>query len=163
MIMRARGVLTGTYRCLALTIAILAALASLGCGRGQHLSTGVTAERVLQLRPGMTYAEVVNIVGEPFEMERELPPHKEGSVTVVGRKEPTYDPNGSHVTLTYSRRVGGVWSYPMLWVHLRAGRVDEVYAKRYFMFGVDDEGIYGYSTGKRPWGDAGRLRETFGR
>ena len=123
----------------------------------------MTADRVLQLRPDMTYAEVVQVIGEPLAMERELPEHKEGSTIVVGREEPPNDPNGNHVTLTYSRPVRGVWSYPMLWIHLRSGRVDEIYAKRYFMFGADDQGIYGYSKGRPPWADAGRLREAFGR
>jgi len=36
----------------------------------------------------------------------------------------------------------------MLWVHIRNGKVDEVYAKRYGLWVIDDDiGIYGLSDG----------------
>jgi len=31
----------------------------------------------------------------------------------------------------------------MLWIHLKDGKVSEVYAKRYVLWGVDDERVYG--------------------
>ena len=74
---------------------------------------------------------------------------------------PTQDPDGDHVILNYSRPTRWVRTYPMLWIHLRSGRVDSIYAKRYLAFGLDDEGVYGYSTAQQPWGGDARFRETF--
>jgi hypothetical protein len=59
---------------------------------------------------------------------------------IARRKEP------GHVVLTYSRWPFGARFYPMLWVHLRDGKVAGVYAKRYGLVVIDDDiGIYNLS------------------
>jgi hypothetical protein len=142
--------------------AVLAATMSLaGCG-GADLASHVTVDGILALRRGMSYEQVVSKIGEPFEMERELPPHQENGLTVVGRQVPTVQTGEGHVVLIYFRRMRWVTRYPMLWVHLRDGHVNEIYAKRHDL--VDSTGIYGYGPNdKEPWGTAEALRQVFPR
>ena len=150
----------------AVVIALIVASSGSACRRATDVASGVTVDGIRSLRPGMTYAEVVKAIGDPFNMEVELPVHKEGTVMVSGRMVSTREPNDGHVLLTYSRRMNVLTTYPMLWVHLRSGRVSEIYAKRYFAlvwFGGDDEGIYGYSAGEAPWGKVEVLTEAFKR
>jgi hypothetical protein len=53
-------------------------------------------------------------------------------------------------TLTYTRHTMAARFHPMLWVHLREGKVREVYAKRYDLWILDDDiGIYGLSADRR--------------
>jgi hypothetical protein len=73
----------------------------------------------------MTRAEVERVLGTPLAEEQEEP---------------------GHLVLTYSRPPFAARFYPMLWVHLRDGKVAEVYAKRYGFWVIDDDiGIYGLS------------------
>jgi len=139
----------------------LMALACAACTAGADLPAGVTADRVLMLRPGMTYEEVTTIVGPPVRMETELPRHREGSMDVVHRQVPTANPFGDRVVLTFSRPVRFAMSYPMLWVTLEKGRVTDIYAKRYDAWGLDSEGVYWYREGKDPWGGGADFRELF--
>ncbi len=88
------------------------------------LAPGVTRDGIRAVRLGMTREEVEAILGPPMSSERT--PYRERGVT-----------------LTYSRPVPFARWYPMLWVHLREGRVISVYAKRYILWGIDDIGVYG--------------------
>jgi hypothetical protein len=97
---------------------------------GADLSRGATADRVLMVRPGMTYQQVIEIFGGPVFIESELPPHIEDSVNVVHRLVRTIDPTGDHVVMTYPKPVRWAWTYPMLWITLKSGRVIDIYAKR---------------------------------
>jgi hypothetical protein len=147
-------------------VVLLVIVSNSACGRDTDLAPDVTADGILALHPGMTYRDLVATIGQPFSMEVELPVHKKGSVMVSGEMAPTKDPAVGHVELTYSRRVSVLTTYPMLWVHLRLGRVTSIYAKRYFALGClggDDEGIYGYSAGEARWGNVDVLREAFNR
>jgi hypothetical protein len=129
-----------------LAAAFLVLVGASACRGAADLAAGVTVDGMLSLRPGMTYAEVVATIGEPLIMEAEA-----HSGSAVGLP-PTRDPTHGKVMLTYSRRMNLLTSYPMLWVHLRYGKVSEVYAKQYYALISDDRGIYGYSTGQKPWG-----------
>jgi len=51
----------------------------------------------------------------------------------------------------------------MLWVHLENGRVDEVVAKRYVWWGVDDEGVYWLSDKHKQRWEARNFESTFRR
>ena len=92
-------------------------------GTGRDLGPQVTRDHVRAVRVGMTRTETETLLGAPF-------------------KEDIVEPG--HVELTYSRPPFGSRYHPMLWVHLRNGKVAEVYAKRYGFFFIDDDiGIYG--------------------
>ena len=95
-----------------------------------NLSSGVTTTSVQAITIGMSEAQVVRLLGAPLSR----------STSADGR-----------LTLQFSRPVEGARSYPMLWVHFRNGKVDEVYAKRYVFWGVDHEGVYGLSATHGRW------------
>ena len=80
----------------------------------------------------MTQRDVQDIIGPPVSVERHAWNHEETT------------------TLTYSRHTMAARYHPMLWVHLREGKVREVYAKRYGLWILDDDiGIYGLSADRR--------------
>ena len=109
-------------------LALAASIAILGCVGTRHdLGRAVTRDKIRAVRIGMTRGQVEQLLGQPFDEAQEEP---------------------GHVVLTYSRRPFGARFYPMLWVHIRNGKVDEVYAKRYGLWVIDDDiGIYGLSDG----------------
>jgi hypothetical protein len=109
-----------------------------GCGGRADLSSPlIDASSIRRVQLGMTESEVVSILGQPFSVE--------------GR---TDEPR--HRVMNFSCPAGGYW-YPMLWVHLRDGRVNEVYAKRYE--GWDDASVYSL-TSERRW-ESPHFGETF--
>jgi hypothetical protein len=108
-------------------IAVVAGLASLGsaCASSSDVaSAGVTASRIELVRLGMTQLEVEAILGRAFSV----------------KAMPDLGPD--RVVMNYTRPTRLAYSYPMLWVHLYGGRVSEVYAKQYILWGIDDRGIY---------------------
>jgi SmpA/OmlA family protein len=113
-----------------LPLVLTASIAVSACvGTGRDLGTQVTRDHVRAVRLGMTRAEVEQLLGQPFDEKQEEP---------------------GHIVLTYSRRPVASRFYPMLWVHLRNGKVGEVYAKRYGLWVIDDDiGIYGLSDGTK--------------
>jgi len=118
-----------------LSVALLAGTAA-ACYRAD-LSAGVRQSTIREVQLGMAPAEVIALLGEP--KAREV--------------------SDDRLTLTFSAPVRGARQFPMLWVHFRTDRVVEVYGKRYFMFGVDDEGAYGLSE-RGKW-EARYFEETF--
>ncbi len=103
-----------------------------GCvGTGADMGPLVTRDRVRAIEVGMTQPEVRAILGEPISVESH-----------VGQNDET-------VKLTYTRHTLAVRFHPMLWVHLRDGRVREVYAKRYGSWIDDDIGIYVLNADRR--------------
>ncbi len=105
-----------------------------------RLAEGVTVEAIRIVQSGMTEEEVVAILGEPLE-----------------RAPLVNYPDA--ITLTYSKPAYFAKWYPMLWIHLRNGRVFDVYAKRYIDWGIDDVGVYG--TGNdRQW-ETSLFEQTF--
>jgi len=95
---------------------------------GRDLGAQVTRDAIRSIRVGMTRADVEGILGAPFSEDQE---------------------ELGDVVLTYSRRPFGARFYPMLWVHLRDGKVGSVYAKRYGLVVIDDDiGIYNLSSSR---------------
>lgn len=103
---------------------------------------GLDADEILAVRPGMTMDEVEGILGKPFDKE------VRSGYSFYCRCNPEkicWSPE--RTSWTYTRkpltRFTPFWSFPMLWIHFNSrGRVNEVYAKRYFAMGMDSEGIY---------------------
>jgi hypothetical protein len=90
-----------------------------------HVNVGpiVTREQVRAITLHMTLAEVVSILGQPFETEK-----LKGS---------------DMVTLHYRPRPLGFRFYSALWVLFKDGKVNSVGAKRYGWWLVDDDwGVY---------------------
>lgn len=104
-------------------IGLLGLAALIMSRRGEALAPCVTAQRVRSVRVGMPEREVLRLLGEPFRSR--------------------FDPTLGRTSLEYARAPRFARSYPMLWVHLKDGKVAEVYAKKYVWWGLDDEGIYG--------------------
>jgi hypothetical protein len=121
----ARHVRRGIGTAAVLGFGVVGLVALTTCRDGEAIAPGVTRDAIRSIRVGMTEAEVARILGVPLE-------------TGCDQARDTK-------TLQYTRRVRGVRRYPMLWVHLKGGRVTEVYAKRYIWWGTDDEGVYGLS------------------
>lgn len=103
---------------------------------------GLDAEDILAVRPGMTMDEVDGILGRPLDKEVisgysfYCPCNAEKTCWIPLRTTWRYARKPVTRFLPFTR-------FPMLWVHFNArGRVDEVYAKVYFMMGMDSEGIY---------------------
>jgi hypothetical protein len=85
-----------------------------------RIAAGVTAERIRTIRPGMTEADLLRILGTPLSIEPS-------------------GPNGRLVF--YSHDTPLLNHSPTLWVHVENGIVGDVEAKRTVWF-VDDEGLY---------------------
>jgi hypothetical protein len=111
---------------LTLFVIIVGVASTLACQSVEDVAPAVTRAGIRAVRVGMTEAEVIQILGEPIARTR----NAELGVN----------------TLEYARPVRRARWYPMLWVHLEAGRVSEVYAKRYIWWGSDDYGVYSLSS-----------------
>ena len=106
------------------------------------ITNGLDAEEILAVRPGMTMDEVEGILGKPFDKEV-----RSGYSFYCRCNPEKICSSPERITWTYTRKpltsFTPYWSFPMLWVHFNSrGKVNEVYAKRYFAMGVDSEGIY---------------------
>lgn len=118
------------------------------------LAPGVSVERVLALKVGMSYEQVVAVLGPPVEVKR-----------VAAGSELERLPNGSResVVLSYGRPVIWAASYPLLWVRLDDNRLESVYAKQGFFGGTGDDGLYLYDKTGVVKGDNLEFRQVFGR
>jgi outer membrane protein assembly factor BamE (lipoprotein component of BamABCDE complex) len=123
------------------TFALVGLLALTTWGGGEAIASGVTRDAIRSVRVGMAEDEVVRILGEPLST--------------------TVDQAHDVKTLEYTLPMRRARWYPMLWVHLKGGRVNEVYAKKYVWWGLDDEGVYGLSD-KGQW-EAPNFESTFRR
>jgi hypothetical protein len=115
---------------------------------GRDIDAAITATAVRRIELGMKREQVVQILGFPKEERAE---HLS-----------TIDGEHHRVVLQYAQAVAGARWYPMLWVHLEAGSVVEVYAKRYIFWGADDVGVYSLSASRR-WETTDRFEATFGK
>jgi hypothetical protein len=86
------------------------------------LPHGVTRAGIRSIAIGMTEGQVVSILGRPLKISTDAAPAVR--------------------TLWYGEPPSREYAYPMLWVHLKNGRVWQVYAKKYVLWGTDDEGVY---------------------
>lgn len=118
------------WTAVAISLCAASVLLSISCGDpGGGVARSVTTAGIRSVQLGMTQADVTIILGRPLAVK--------------------VDQARGVTTLEYSRPVRTSRSYPMLWIHLKDGRVREVYAKRYINWGLDDEGAYGLSDGGR--------------
>jgi len=102
------------------------------CFSQSAIGSQVTVENIRRVKIGMSRTEVEHLLGPPLAVEsNDANFHGVGSDTMV-----------------YSRRLPVPMGYPMLWVTLRNGRVEDVYAKRHHIF--DSFGVYGIR-GSRRW------------
>ena len=85
-----------------------------------RIASGVTAERLRSLRPGMHEFELLQTLGPPLAFRQWGP----------GRK-----------ILDYARETPFVNHSPNLWILVRDGRVEEVQADRSVQF-FDEEGLF---------------------
>jgi hypothetical protein len=90
------------------------------CSTQGNVPDGVTVESIRAVRLGMSRQEVERILGLALQIEDRNPP---------------FYGNGRQ-TFVYFRGLTLLWRYPKLWVHLRDGHVEEVYAKQ------NDEAVY---------------------
>ena len=107
-----------------------ACLLCAACVTQTNLATGVTVEKIRQVEAGMSRREVEAILGTPLEIEL---------------RDPQFFGAGAE-TLVYSRRMSRLFRYSMLWVHLRNGRVEGIYGRRYNP--LDSGGVYASSEGR---------------
>ena len=117
---------------------------------GQRLAPGVDAEALNGIRIGMSECEVSALLGEPRSVT---------GVTALLREVMPAAYQGLDVRLVtwrYALPFAGARRYPMLWLHFRDGRLEEVYGKRYELWGFDEKGVFGISERGR-WGDASSL------
>lgn len=133
-----------------ITLLVASGLFSISCSEAGEIAPGVTGERVLAVRPGMTYHDVVAAIGTPLETQR-----GESST------QPE-DPMQGHVALQYCRRTPA-WAYPMVTIWLRDGRVESIWVGRYSAFELDSERIYGYGVIGEPTGDREKVKRLFSR
>lgn len=136
----------------------------------EDVASGVTGDKIKQVKLGFTLEQVVEILGRPYKIDAsqglhngECPNTKprleidinestnirqivdifynDTNYCCEGNKE---DMQIKEVTLTYSRPVRLSKHFPMLWVHLDSSfNVYSVYAKQYDgLFGFDDPSIY---------------------
>lgn len=141
-------------RIVALTGCLLTTgLSTAGCEYRGGLAPEVTPARILSLKPGMTYYQVVEVIGEPIAARKKLD---------LGQMAPTTEVERGPVILDYARPVPWASSHPMLWIHLQDGVVVDIYAKRGGFGTPGDEGVYGYSLHGR-WGGGEEFHKLFSR
>ncbi|WP_126340432.1 hypothetical protein [Kaistella jeonii] len=92
-------------------------------GTNSDVVKGVNSEKIKIIKLGMKSEKVILILGKPFKSEKEI--------------------LGEGFIYSYTNPVKYSIIYPMLWIHFdKKLKVREVYAKRYILFGADDECIY---------------------
>ena len=102
--------------------------------------SGLDAEDILSVQPGMTMDQVNAILGEPKKHEIIIDYR---FYCQCNSEKMCYDPNRTTWTFT-KKPITSLFpypAYPMLWVHFNSrGHVASVYVKKYM--GFDDRGIY---------------------
>jgi hypothetical protein len=104
------------------------------CTTRSNIGSDITVENIRRINIGMPRSEVERVLGVPLRIEPE-DSRFNNTVDVLE-------------VMVYFRRLPPPLKYPMLWVHLRDGKVSEVYAKRHDIF--DSWGVYGL-TASRKW------------
>jgi hypothetical protein len=107
-------------------------LAQIACLARSNIGPAITVENIRAIRIGMSRQDVERFLGVPLHVEAD-----NATRTTTERVD----------TLVYFRRLPPPLAYPMLWVHLRDGKVAEVYAKRHGLF--DSWGVYGRSAARQ--------------
>ena len=102
------------------------------CVTQANLPQGLTVEKIRQVTAGMPRHEVEAILGTPLAVET---------------RDPKWFGEGRD-TLVYSRRMTRLFRYSMLWVHLKNGHVESVFARRYNPL---DSGAFYLADAERHW------------
>jgi hypothetical protein len=118
-------------------VSVVAALVACGfvttaCFSQATISPQITVENIRRVTIGMSRVDVERLLGSPLAVEQE---HAKSNGA------------GAQV-MVYSSRLPIPIQYPMLWVHLRNGKVEQVYAKRHHI--LDSWGVY-VITKERQW------------
>ena len=101
-------------------------------GTNSDVLKGVNSEKIKKIKVGMNSEKVISILGMPFKSEKKI--------------------SSEGVMYTYTNPVKYSLNYPMLWIHFdKELKVREVYAKRYILFGADDECIYLLNSNSNPF------------
>jgi len=83
----------------------------------------INTDNIELIKIGMKVEDVVTILGKPLKITNR------------------YENKGK--TFTYTEKQENKMTFPMLWVHFdKELKVDEVFAKKYFLWGMDNECIY---------------------
>lgn len=91
----------------------------------------IYSEKIKKIKLGMSNQEVISILGKPINIED------------------TYLKDGK--TYTYTKPIEYAMTYPMLWVHFNDKKeVRCVFAKKYILWGADDECIYAIDANYNP-------------
>jgi hypothetical protein len=104
-----------------------------GCRTQSNIGSKITVENIRRIQLGMSRADVEQGLGEPVWVDQ---------LGAIGS-----DGTSSGEVMVYFRRLPPPLRCPMLWVHLRDGKVSEVYAKRHDIF--DSWGVYGLTVDRR--------------
>jgi len=91
--------------------------------KSSNSNSRINTDNIKLIQVGMTVENVVAILGKPLKITNR------------------YENRGK--TFTYTEKQENKMTYPMLWVHFdRESKVDIVFAKKYILWGADDECIY---------------------
>ena len=118
-------------------VVILACLACIflfvrGCRDNERL----TVKNIIAVRPGMSMAQVIAILGRPIHVNS-----TSNSFFYYRCKTQRVRADSVWYSFTYTERGSMIFPYPMLWVNFNERkRVREVYVKRYWL--LDDPPLY---------------------
>jgi outer membrane protein assembly factor BamE (lipoprotein component of BamABCDE complex) len=92
-------------------------------GFNSNKNIGINTSKIRAVKVGMSVGKVISILGKPIQIKDR------------------YESKGK--TFTYTKVPKYAMEYPMLWVHFdNKKKVEAVFAKRYILWGMDDECIY---------------------
>ena len=119
-----------------------------GCTYHGNVAQGVTPDKLIRVRFGMTFVEVVRLLGPPMSVEEEVGENTWRNVVTA-----QYPPSGK-VVLNYSHHV--YWGAPHLQVFVvfHNGRVFFARVNDRGPFGFGGGGVYdnpGRNDSERPW------------
>lgn len=129
-------------------VALVVLSACEGCIGNYHgnLAPGVSVEKLLKVQSGMTYEQVVGILGQPLLMETFI-----GNGPDLRR---TDDPRRGKVLLSYSQEIVYPAYTPNVYVSLESGLALYAIVKYRAPFGLAHESIWmtpGRNDSQRPW------------
>jgi hypothetical protein len=127
-------------RCLLLVVSTALFLGA--CSFPTYIPEKVTTDGLLAIRPGMTYAEMENLIGPPLcvvqvEDSKFNDADKAAALSAkdcrrpwTARQVPAQLRNVEELTLSYAEPHGGSFTDPSIYLHLTAGAVHGVYIKK---------------------------------
>ena len=102
---------------------IIALLSYYFTGFTSNDDSKINTQKIRAITVGMSMENIISILGKPIQ--------------IADR----YDKKGK--TFTYTKVPKYKMTYPMLWIHFdKNAKVNQVFAKKYILWGADDECIY---------------------